>query len=902
MCKSSSRNFNRGVTLALVAVLALLMAPAAYAQTGNIQMSSGPAYPGLLVVGQTNVPVQYFIANGAAPNSTEPIVINFGAGDVVRYMPACSVATYPCLTPETGIAPGATGQGVGANPGCNQTWTFSFIDAQQGYAMTAPNNLILNQGESCQINFTINVTAVPAGGSTFGTGFATAHGTTTPGLTGSGSGSTLTNVQSCSAQVDKQVRCGGGTWFDVGSTVGVTEGPICATGSAVETRFFIQNTGTALLNCTVQDNVLAIAGGSVTNLAAGATSSAFSTVNPQTCNLTSGQSGDNTATLASCTCPVSVGDPLPANTGNPDSATYACAGVTIDKQVSCDTGANWADQNGQVTANQGGTNGCVGAVNGANTQARWFAQASGNVALDCSLDDSNNVFQPAPQPVALATNAIVPVGTPAAATACMTALAGGEPNTATLTCNPVIVGGLVNTLGTLSVFDIADFECCGVQVDKQVSCNGGGFVDTGYDDNAVQSCSTELGLPVAVRYIARNTGSIPVTCNTGDQQGLVDLNALDTLLSPTTIVGGIAPGAETPFIPNPGVTTCTQRLNDGEVNGNTATLSCTCQAGGNLGGNVPTGDSDTAQIQCATPNITARKVCEETAPNTFVSHVFVNNDGPVGATCTVADRYYPAPGCPVPFDPNTGTALPMIPASLNVPALAQNVEATSGPFSPTESVCNTAQVICTTTGGQVLQPINVVDHCPVAGEGCFTRTPGYWGTHPSQTLTVINEGGTGLNVCGIPLTNVLAATQGSAIENMCGTGGPDFKPNNTSPQQLQLIRQCTAAALNLKTSLQSDLNCESEFQNITSTWNLCCGDGGVCDSGASATTISASGCIEFLDAFNNSDAATGDDFPNWLVNTKADSSVCQAANGNGFVNGGVNLGPGGTTGAPKKGK
>ena len=63
------------------------------------------------------------------------------------------------------------------------------------------------------------------------------------------------------------------------------------------------------------------------------------------------------------------------------------------------------------------------------------------------------------------------------------------------------------------------------------------------------------------------------------------------------------------------------------------------------------------------------------------------------------------------------------------------------------------------------------------------------------------------------IDNVKVATEGSAIEDMCKSG-KDFKNNNTSPQQLTLIRQCTAAALNLSATLQNEGDCNSDFPGI----------------------------------------------------------------------------------------
>src|SRR5206468_3360103 len=76
--------------------------------------------------------------------------------------------------------------------------------------------------------------------------------------------------------------------------------------------------------------------------------------------------------------------------------------------------------------------------------------------------------------------------------------------------------------------------------------------------------------------------------------------------------------------------------------------------------------------------------------------------------------------------------------------------------------------------------------------GCFTRTPGFWATHPAITQVVL---GSGLPSCGLVVNNTKAFTPVSSTEDMCSVG-TDPGANHTSPQQVQLIRQCMSAGLN----------------------------------------------------------------------------------------------------------
>jgi hypothetical protein len=156
-----------------------------------------------------------------------------------------------------------------------------------------------------------------------------------------------------------------------------------------------------------------------------------------------------------------------------------------------------------------------------------------------------------------------------------------------------------------------------------------------------------------------------------------------------------------------------------------------------------------------------------------------------------------------------------------------------------------------------------------------------------------------LQVCGETLTNV-GLGGGSAIQNLCESG-KDFKASSTSPQQLQLIRQCTAAALNFVLSGGGSLSagassCEGLDAGITNTFNTCCDALGasVCNESASPATIDASNCITLLDAFNNQ--FDNVPFPSGFTNAPARPNTCKIANGDGETNcstsqGSIHCGP-----------
>jgi hypothetical protein len=131
----------------------------------------------------------------------------------------------------------------------------------------------------------------------------------------------------------------------------------------------------------------------------------------------------------------------------------------------------------------------------------------------------------------------------------------------------------------------------------------------------------------------------------------------------------------------------------------------------------------------------------------------------------------------------------------------------------------------------------------------------------------------------------------------------------TSSQQLSLIRQCTAAALNIEASITLGGGCDSilaeigEAYDIPDLYNTCCTE--ICNGAERGQDISSSHCIDAIDTFNNSyDTLVGyEEFcPNTLTCSdgstlvtespcNADSSLCDASKDNDWVNPGRAFGP-----------
>lgn len=161
---------------------------------------------------------------------------------------------------------------------------------------------------------------------------------------------------------------------------------------------------------------------------------------------------------------------------------------------------------------------------------------------------------------------------------------------------------------------------------------------------------------------------------------------------------------------------------------------------------------------------------------------------------------------------------------------------------------------------------------PIEVDECLTRTAGFWGTHPHITDDFLF-----VTVCGVALNEVVDGVCDSATEALCVSGGKESKGN---PDYTQLVRQLTAAKLNLVATQANGGSCGSAIEaRITQCEALC---------GASKSVIAASNCVADLTAFNESQD-TFDTTPSPFDHPgPADSRYCRAANGNGLVIGKCN--------------
>ncbi|MCP3934939.1 MAG: hypothetical protein GY708_06160, partial [Actinomycetia bacterium] len=312
----------------------------------------------------------------------------------------------------------------------------------------------------------------------------------------------------CDVQVDKQVSCDeGGTWQDQGYEDGQIDSCNTLNGAPVLVRYLANNLADVPLdNCTLTDSNGEVLGGplAVGTIALDFNGVLFETDQPPTCSDEFEAGEPNTVTLT-CECVDDNGPTVQID--DQDTANVDCLGcdVSLDRQVSCDAGATWQD----LGFDDGAIEGCD-TIDGESVRVRYLADNNSDVPLDdCILVDSNGGVLGAPVAIGslgLGSNGVI---FETDALTCNDNLQDGEPGTAELVC----VCADDDVSFNVSDADTAQFEClgCDVQVDRQVSCDGGAtWQDSGYEDGAIDGCSTIDGEPVLVRYLANNLADVPL--------------------------------------------------------------------------------------------------------------------------------------------------------------------------------------------------------------------------------------------------------------------------------------------------------------------------------------------------------------------------------------------------------
>ncbi len=478
-------------------------------------------------------------------------------------------------------------------------------------------------------------------------------------------------------------------------------------------------------------------------------------------------------------------------------------------------------------------------------------------------------------PITVVTDQTYPAGTTSTVVGTFTCVMPNPPSglaTARVTASGDLQS-LDPTPFTISRDLTVTIQSCLVKVDKQVSCNGGAtWVDAGLvfaNEDGTLFCNgiNERPPAILVRYQVQNAGETQLfQCNLNDSNNMFDLSA-----GGTVITSPLAVGATTPFLPAPGAPLCSDALEAGEPN--TASVNCFCTS--DLDPGLKASANDSARVICqSVPQLSLVKLCPEAnaAGQNQISITASATTADVGfVNCTITDRLVTNdPTCPA--DPSQGVNVPLTGATFNL-APGQSATATGVVGPLTADACNTASVTCTIAGTTTTVTATDDVVCPAPGRGCLTRTPGFWGNHPEITEEFLN-----VSVCGVTLNNVLAESTTSAIEAICSVGRDS---QILGPQLTQLVRQCTAAALNIAASAEGGGNCSTQFPNLARQMTACCSARSAC-TGVETADFTVESCIEILDAFNNS-VDTLPPFGDFGSPGPAESELCRESRNNDVV-------------------
>lgn len=154
--------------------------------------------------------------------------------------------------------------------------------------------------------------------------------------------------------------------------------------------------------------------------------------------------------------------------------------------------------------------------------------------------------------------------------------------------------------------------------------------------------------------------------------------------------------------------------------------------------------------------------------------------------------------------------------------------------------------------------------CEDGGEGCLTRTPGYLANHPDVVAALLAEVGP-IASCG---SNLAVPTLA-----LCPPGRDD---GPLSSQQVQLRRQCAAAALNFSLTELFGGDCGEVLD--PARFAACCGSAAVCGQ-------VPAGCIDDVTGFNESEDTLFEDLCVELGGgppCDAEPLQCGAPNGSAF--------------------
>lgn len=582
------------------------------------------------------------------------------------------------------------------------------------------------------------------------------------------------------------------------------------------------------------------------------------------------QRADTGANDIVATSPIEQVDVTGAAGGSRNFLFPPICDVELDKQISCDGGTTWFD----VGFHDGLPVACS-ATDPTLIKVQYVVHnpsATLNIG-GCSLTESNGAFGTPGAVGAIGPDGQVTI--PGTLTPACTNAIIGEPNTATVTCN-ICQGVPAPDFGDTDEANLVCSPVVALKVDRNVDCgpvganNTGGSADgllTEFNGDGTNGCSAFDGGTVEFEYVAKNEGSRTLYDCT-----FVDTSAVVGATGTPYVIGDLAAGQQvnvsSAIIPRLSQL-CGNTLETSEVP-NLGHLNLVCCTS-NVDGILNCADADTVQrydistVNCLTPGVDVSKVCVDVNQDgkDDLVRITTMNTGEIDlTTCTVTDDL-------AGFGPIT----PIVPDTFPI-LLPETTVISEGALPDlTADALNTATVVCTAADGHVYNDTGTA-LCHGQGRGdCLTRTPGFWGTHPAVTAKYLT-----VDVCGVTIDNVLPNSSTSSTEAMCSVG----KDGKIMGEQMtQLVRQCTAAALNIAATQALGGNCNTSpaTEGIDATYAACCGAESICTDNA-VEGYSVNSCIYALDTFNN----TPDDTLNFDYPVgKAQPSYCQQSKNNGIV-------------------
>src|SRR5437899_1077734 len=335
---------------------------------------------------------------------------------------------------------------------------------------------------------------------------------------------------------------------------------------------------------------------------------------------------------------------------------------------------------------------------------------------------------------------------------------------------------------------------CAAKVDKQVSCDGGKtFHDVGLvtadEDGHTDVCfgwtaftingTAMPAEPIQVRYAVANAGTADLlTCSITESNDHFATTVSVGSLAGVCVADIDCGNAQAACVNGACVFTGGADSSDCSASNSaaepdTATVTCDCTP---TPGELQVTAFDQAKFQCLTPGLAVTKECKvQAAGGTNEVEVTLMNTGTADLqNCVVTDKVFPNdPTCP----PTTTTSTDVTVAGVASLPAGTSATVMGSVTGLTMSACNTVSVTCEIKDSvdpanpsqpKKTPPATDQDVCAAAPpKNCFTRTPGFWGTHPHITQRVL---GTGLPSCGLVVNTTAAATPVSSTEDICSVG------------------------------------------------------------------------------------------------------------------------------------